>query len=127
MITSYLTEQTIENIAMATYYANQAYRLSIGQKPGPPWSLVSINKKTGIKSGVVKSLSGLSPEQMHENWMVDKAKAGWTYGPIEDEREKIHPCMKPWHSLPKADQAKDELFIRVVRAMVDAIETGRQA
>lgn len=32
----------------------------------------------------------------HENWLRDKEKDGWTFGPVKDAEKKEHPCFVPF-------------------------------
>ena len=116
----------IESVARAAHEVNNAYRRAMGQKPYQSWVLLSEAKKKVCTDGVYAALGGVTPEQMHENWMKSLLTTGWKYGPAYDEEHRIHPALVSWEELPNYEKAKDQLFIRVVRAMVDAIETGRQ-
>lgn len=63
-----------------------------------------------------------SAEAAHNSWWQEYKKMGWTYGPIRDSEKKIHPDMVPFNELPKAEQDKDEIFLRlchVARAIRD--------
>lgn len=44
----------------------------------------------------------------HARWMVQKALAGWRYGPVKSSEKKTHPDMVPWDRLP-ADQRERDL------------------
>jgi hypothetical protein len=59
-----------------------------------------------------------TPEQMHENWSREKVADGWVYGETKDPEAKTHPCLVPYNELPVAQQAKDNLFISVIRSMI---------
>lgn len=39
-------------------------------------------------------------KQQHEDWLRDRADAGWRYGTKFDDREKTHPLIRPWDQLP---------------------------
>jgi hypothetical protein len=42
---------------------------------------------------------------------------GWTYGPVKDAAARTHPLLVPFAQMPAEAQAKDRLFIAVVRAL----------
>lgn len=126
MITNITDDTIVTAIARACHDVNNAFRVAMGQKPKQLWTLYPQAEKEIVKQGVYKALSGATPEQMHENWTKDKLNAGWKYGPVLNTTTKEHPCLVRYSELPSYERAKDELFIRVVRAMVDAVETGKQ-
>lgn len=49
--------------------------------------------------------------------MADKIRLGWNRGPVKDGVRKTHPNLVPYHQLPPGQQAKDRLFIAIVRAL----------
>ena len=53
---------------------------------------------------------------MHEQWLEEKRRTGWVYGPVKDPVRKRHPCMVPFESLPKGQQFKDRLLRTIVIA-----------
>ena len=126
MITTLSDDKFIDAVARAAHETNNAFRRAMGQKPYQTWVLLTEVKKQTAIDGVYVALGGATPEQMHESWLRGKLNSGWKYGPAYDEEHKIHPALVSWDELPNYEKAKDELFIRVVHAMVDAIETGRQ-
>ena len=126
MITTLTDPLYISCIARAAHEANNAFRVSMSQKPYQAWYLLPEYKRLIAINGVYAALGGATPEQMHESWVKTMTSSGWTYGPIYDEKTKRHPAIMDFKDLPPYEKAKDELFIRVVRAMVDAIETGLQ-
>ena len=49
--------------------------------------------------------------------MAQKIEDGWTYGPEKNPDLKQHPCLVPFHELPREQQAKDYIFRAVVRVL----------
>ena len=49
--------------------------------------------------------------------MALKLSQGWKCGPVKDPGIKEHPCLVPHDELPEEQQAKDDLFLAVVRAL----------
>lgn len=52
-----------------------------------------------------KGFEGLGVElakQEHNNWIRDRANAGWSYGVKFSQNSKTHPLLLPWEQLPDA-------------------------
>lgn len=73
-------------------------------------------------NGVIFRLKnpGVTPEQMHQNWMKVKLADGWVYGPVKDSTQKTHPCLLDYSQLGPEQRIKDYLFSAVVSAVVEA-------
>jgi len=67
------------------------------------------------------------PSRSHENWLKEKAEAGWTYGAVKDVEKKRHPCFLPYEELPNEQKLKDFIFVGIVRAFWDLENSGAQA
>lgn len=108
----------IFEIARICHEANRALCLSHGDESQPSWSEAPGWQKDSAVNGVIFHLSGdHPPSASHENWMAEKRAAGWVYGPKKNPEAKEHPCMVPFSDLPPEQQAKDHLFVAIVRAM----------
>lgn len=107
--------------ARAAHEANRAYCLALGDLSQPPWDDAPEWQRSSAVNGVRGVLAGNSPEQSHESWLAEKAATGWTYGPVKDAAAKTHPCFVPYAELPEAQQAKDAVYVAVVRAMAHAL------
>lgn len=57
-----------------------------------------------------------TPEQSHENWLLQKMEEGWVYGPAKNPETKQHPCMVAYALLPLEQRVKDYLFGAAVRS-----------
>ncbi|TRZ10478.1 hypothetical protein HGM15179_016619, partial [Zosterops borbonicus] len=43
-------------------------------------------------------------ENIHELWALTRIEQGWTYGPIRDDVQRLHPCLLSFHSLPEPER-----------------------
>src|ERR1043165_8176550 len=59
----------------------------------------------------------MTPERLHGVWMESKIADGWTYGPTRDYIRKTHPSIVSYDRLSTLEQAKDILFLNMVRAL----------
>lgn len=104
-----------ESVARMCHEVNRAYCRSIGDDSQPAWEDAPDWQKESAINGVEFHLANeTSPEQSHENWMREKATAGWVYGDVKDPEKKEHPCMIPYDQLPLEQRTKDYLFKAVV-------------
>jgi hypothetical protein len=106
-------------IARVCHEANRAYCLSIGDHSHLPWDSAPEWQKNSAIDGVnfVLAHPTASPRSSHDNWLAEKERAGWRYGPVKDEEKKEHPCFVPYEELPEHQRKKDDLFLAVVRAL----------
>jgi len=111
----------IEAAARAAHEANRFYCESIGDTSQPTWDDAPHWQTYSAVNGVLHMVENPSstPEQSHNNWMLQKERDGWTWGPEKDPGANKHPCMVPYDDLPSSQQVKDKLFQAVVRAVLD--------
>lgn len=109
---------TIDDIAKVCHEANRAYCETLGDKSQPSWENAPDWQKTSARNGVKFHLEhfGATQDMSHNNWLKEKEKEGWKYGPVKDPVKKEHPCFVPYNRLPVEQQAKDGLFARIVTA-----------
>ncbi|RMB90118.1 hypothetical protein DUI87_33458 [Hirundo rustica rustica] len=43
-------------------------------------------------------------ENIHELWALTRIEQGWTYGPVRDDVQRLHPCLLSFHSLPEPER-----------------------
>lgn len=114
-------DKRTEAIARATHEANRAYCIAIGDDSQPPWDEAPAWQLKSAINGAALALAGATPEESHESWRREKVDDGWTWGPEKNPIKKEHPCLVPYAQLPPEQQAKDELFLAVARAMGRAL------
>lgn len=112
----------LEACAKAAHEANRAYCLAIGDTSQPAWEDAPLWQRTSAINGVVGVLNGNTPQQSHENWLGEKERTGWKYGPTKDPDKKEHPCFVPYDELPAEQKQKDHIFVNVVKAVAKALE-----
>ncbi|XP_014216363.1 ryanodine receptor-like [Copidosoma floridanum] len=58
-------------------------------------------------------------ENIHEMWAMNKIDAGWVYGEIRDDLQKIHPCIVPFDKLPLAEKRYDtQLAVQTLKTIL---------
>jgi len=110
---------TIDDIACVCHEANRAYCLALGDYSQAPWDFAPLWQRKSAINGVqfhVKNPDSKASHS-HECWLAEKRADGWKYGPVKDPAKKEHPCFVPFEGLPPEQQAKDALFIGIVRSL----------
>lgn len=115
---------TIHHIASICHEANRQYCATIGDNSQPAWEDAPQWQVDSAVRGVEFHVANpdSQPSDSHESWLKEKEADGWVYGEVKDAEAKTHPCCVPYIDLPKSQQAKDHLFIAVVRALEQFLE-----
>lgn len=111
---------TNEDIAKIAHETNAAYCCAMGDYSQPEWSEASESIKKSALNGVefICGSPEKGPSAQHEAWLAEKIADGWIWGPEKNVGMKTHPCIVPYHCLPKEQRAKDHLFQAVVRGLL---------
>lgn len=112
------------DIAIVAHEMNRAYCQFIGDDSQLPWDEAPDWQQESALNGVMFHVSNPDslPEESHTNWLNEKIKAGWIFGPIKDEVAKTHPCCVPYDQLPDEQKLKDILFKQVVDSLKDYLD-----
>lgn len=107
-----------DQIAVIAYHAHRGYNHVIGDPwIDPPWPGLPQWHKDAIRDGVRAARAGLTPRQMHENWLAHYEALGWKHGPVKDADEKTHPLLVPYDDVPPEHRAKNVLFREIVQLL----------
>ena len=114
---------TVEDIARVCHEANRGYCSAIGDNSQSPWEEAAEWQRQSSIAGVRFLLENPSagPGAAHKAWAIHKYADGWMYGATKDEAKKTHPCLIQFIDLPVAQQAKDFIFVAIVRAMAPGL------
>lgn len=108
----------VDAVAKICHEANRALCAALGDTSQPSWEEAPDWQKESARHGVEFHVMNNAPASAsHENWLKEKAAAGWKYGPVKDPEKKEHPCFVPYDQLPVTQQAKDHLFRGIVHAL----------
>lgn len=114
---------TVLDVAKVCHETNRAFCQTLGDNSQPSWELAPDWQSDSAVQGVRYHLShpDSKPCDSHNSWLAVKRAEGWCYGPVKDAKNKTHPCFVPYEELPKEQQAKDALFIAVVRSLAPLV------
>lgn len=111
-----MKENQIEAIAKTAHTANRIFCLGIGDASQKTWEDATEDQRKSSIDGVAFIVANpdTTSEQLHQNWMENKAKEGWTYGDAKDEVAKKHPSMVEYKYLSDKQKLKDHLYRCIV-------------
>jgi hypothetical protein len=106
--------------AKAAHEVNRVYCRALGDRAQPHWTDAPTWQTTSAVRGVEAIVENPNqrPSATHANWMADKEKSGWKYGPTKDPDKKEHPCMVPYDELRIDQRMKDMIFQAVVKGIL---------
>ena len=106
-------------IASVAHAANMGLQALAGEDVSPPWEALDTGIQESVEDGVLTVLEnpGITPKQIHENWVNFKKSQGWIWGWDKDPAKKTHPLIKEWGALSPVDKHKDMLFVAIVNAL----------
>jgi len=115
-------------IARVCHEVNRAYCHALGDDTQLPWGSAPEWQRVSAIKGVrfILDNDNASPSASHESWLAEKARDGWSYGPVKDVDAKQHPCFVPYDQLPVEQKAKDYIFGSIVRTLrvIDSEKLG---
>lgn len=108
-----------EQIAKVCHEANRALCAAFGDNSQVAWADAPEWQRESAIKGVQFSVENADapPSAQHDAWLKDKFADGWTYGPVKDPANKLHPCCVPYDQLPPDQKAKDYVFGAIVRTL----------
>jgi len=118
----------ISQLPRICHEVNRAYCKAMGDNSHASWSEAPFWQRESAVEGVAYHMKHheSTPKDSHENWLAEKTRTGWIYGPEKDTLNRLHPCMLPFDQLPKEQQAKDFIFHAIIKVMLEIhIENNR--
>jgi len=115
-----LSEKVAERVAEAAHGLNRAYCFAYGMDAGSAWKNTLSPEKESVIDGVkyIYENDVWDPRLSHDRWMELKLRDGWKWGEIKSWEHRTHPCLLPWHGLPRQQRIKDILFLGVVQTLL---------
>lgn len=109
----------VDKIARVAHEAIRAWQAANGQDAAPPWSRAPAWQKQASREAVLWRIGNRKapPSAQHDQWMAEKAAAGWKHGAVKDGVRKTHPLMIPYEDLPEVERLKDALMAGVILSL----------
>lgn len=106
-------------VAQVLHEANRALCAAHGDLSHAPWGDLDEATWGHFARGVDNVLEnpGVDAAGLHDFWVKDHERMGWTWGATKDRVAKTHPCLVPFDELAELDKAKDRLVIAIVLAL----------
>lgn len=104
-------------IAKAGYEVCRAFEISNGITNDTDWEKLDKTRKDNLTKavGMLRSKKRTHVSSIHESWIDNMIRNGWSYGKVYDAEAKTHPDMIDYRSLSPLHRAKDKLFFQTVR------------
>lgn len=107
----------LDDIARLAVNTNASYSAALGENV-QHWDETSPEIRASIVRGILFALRyNPTPEQNHQNFLDDRLKEGWTYGPEKNVELKQHPDLIPFEHLPAEQKAKNHIFLSLVSSL----------
>lgn len=100
---------------------NNALRMHFNEPANASWDELDDESKHRAMIGVAKAAEDpdMTPMECHKLWIESMAADGYRFGENIDYVRKEHPAMVPYTQLPEPQKLKTQLFLAIVRALVD--------
>lgn len=108
----------LSKLAKICHEAARAHEENETEIKRNPWEDSSGDHRRGLIEtvGFIKQNPDATPEQVHEQWVKRKKKAGWRRGEKRSEKDKTSPYLVRWDELPDEIKMKTTLFIAITRS-----------
>ena len=58
-------------------------------------------------------------KEIHQMWYKEMSDSGWRYGLKKNDKEKTHPLVKPWESIPQSSRKIDKKLPQKIISMMN--------
>ena len=85
----------VQEIARMCHEVNRAYCESLGDHSQATWENAPDWQKQSVIRGVIFHVKNPDAQARasHEQWLQEKERTGWIWGPVKDVEKKQHPCI----------------------------------
>ena len=114
-----LPPDPLDAVARTVHEALRAWAAAHGKRDIPAWDEAPDWMHASTRESVRHALEHDAPDArtQHDQWLSQKARDGWTLGPVKDAAARTHPLMVPYDDLPEWERRKDALINALARAL----------
>jgi len=118
-MTQAIDEARLTAIARTVHEAIRAWKAAHGQDDMPGWESAEPWMRDSTLESVRFALADpQAPDSaQHDQWVEQKKRDGWRYGPVKDAAAKTHPMLVAFDALPEMERRKDGLIQAITRAL----------
>ena len=106
------TKPFLLTAACAGHEVRRAYALALDLPRDPSFHQLDERQIAQLVRSVALLLADKSTEDLHDLWVDEKKKHGWSYGANKDFDAKTDPWLVPYCQLPEQVKLMDTLFLR---------------
>lgn len=74
-----------------------------------------------VQHRVTDSIVELAAKTYHNRWQQDKINEGWNFGHKLDARNRKHPMLQPWESLPEKYKVQERERFRTLLRVLEGL------
>lgn len=74
-----------------------------------------------VQHRVTDSIVELAAKTYHNRWQQDKINEGWNFGHKLDARNRKHPMLQPWESLPEKYKVQERERFRTLLRILEGL------
>jgi hypothetical protein len=121
-MTSHIYPEQLGAAARTVHEALRAWVHAHGQHDIPAWDEAPEWMQASTRESILHALQPSAPDacSQHEQWLAQKVRDGWAWGPVKDAAAKTHPLIVPYASLPDWERRKDALINALSQALLGA-------
>ena len=116
-----LSPADLDKVCRLAHELNRAWCELNGDSSQPAWGEAPRWRHEATVRGVrfILEHRGAGAEALHQHWLEEKRRTGWTYGLVKDAELRRHPCLVPFDQLSVEQQFKDRMFRTIVSVCLE--------
>lgn len=119
---------TTTDIAKIVHEATRAYNEQVfGDFTQKRWDHLTEDQKFEIVRRVEFTIEyrNAPASAYHDRWLAAKLWDGWSPADYTDSKQKKHKRLLPWTMLPKGEQERDVLFVKICNCLAESVTAER--
>lgn len=116
-----IDDNQLNIIAKTVHESMRAWIAANDETPPAAWDDAADWMRQSSRDSVIFAIANPDTpvSAQHDQWLEQKKKDGWVYGPVKDEAKKTHPMMVPFRDLPDYEKRKDAIVKALSLALTE--------